>query len=69
MVVRHLNIKNMKYYINYDNFEDTKPHFGNFKSDQEMKTGKENSFTTGIKQEAVDFLLNNFGIVWEDEII
>lgn len=60
----------MKYYVNYNDFEDDNPHWGEYdQNTQEMVTGKTNTYETEIKQEAVDFLFDNFGLDFELEII
>ena len=52
----------MKYYVNYNNFEDENPHYGSFDSNQEMTTGKANSKIFDEKEEAEAFLKDNFNI-------
>jgi len=60
------------YYINHKGYSDTAPHYGEYDTDvQVMDTGKRwtKSFQTNNYQEAKDFLLNNFKIIWNDEDI
>lgn len=57
------------YYINHSGYSDDKPHYGEYDYEtQVMDTGKryKRLFETGVKQDAVDFLMQKFGLEWEE---
>lgn len=53
----------LTYFISYDDYE-TLPHFGEVTSGQYMITPKPNMFTTTIRNEFVEELLN-FGVDYD----
>jgi len=59
----------MIYYINHKGYSDTAPHYGGYDANtQVMDTGKRwtKTFQTTDLQEAKDFLLEHFNIIWEE---
>ena len=57
----------MKYYVNYNNFEDSNPHYGSFDSNHEMTTGKNHSEIFDEKEDAESFLKEKFNLEIEIE--
>lgn len=57
----------MKYYVNYNNLEDSNPHYGSFDSNHEMTTGKNHSEIFDNKEDAESFLKEKFNIEIEIE--